>query len=206
MGHKFSPKLTKDDVHELLQMRREGVSYADLAEAFGVDKSAVHYHLRAHGMVKEHDEEPPAPKAAPEDAPPLVAFPTGDWTKDALCAGTDPEAFFPEKGGSTKAAKATCARCLVAAECLDWAMASGERYGIWGGVSERDRRALRKLLDPTTPSDTGACGTYPKGYQRHRRAGEDPCEDCTAAYSIYYERRRNEGKAPGPIDVFEESA
>jgi len=65
------------------------------------------------------------------------------WTVDALCAQTDPEAFFPEKGGSTREAKAVCARCTVSAECLTYALDHEERFGIWGGVSERDRRKLR---------------------------------------------------------------
>jgi len=64
------------------------------------------------------------------------------WAEDALCAQTDPELFFPEKGGSTREAKAICALCFVAAECLDYALTTGERFGVWGGFSERERRAL----------------------------------------------------------------
>jgi WhiB family transcriptional regulator, redox-sensing transcriptional regulator len=67
-----------------------------------------------------------------------------DWRERALCAQTDPEAFFPEKGGSTRAAKGVCLQCDVRAECLDAALVNEERYGIWGGLSERDRRKLRK--------------------------------------------------------------
>ncbi|MDY6055342.1 WhiB family transcriptional regulator [Micrococcus sp.] len=66
------------------------------------------------------------------------------WQVDALCAQTDPEAFFPEKGGSTRDAKRVCAACTVRAECLDYAMANDERFGIWGGLSERERRRLRR--------------------------------------------------------------
>lgn len=66
------------------------------------------------------------------------------WQADALCAQTDPEAFFPEKGGSTRDAKRVCAACTVRAECLDYAMANDERFGIWGGLSERERRRLRR--------------------------------------------------------------
>lgn len=67
-----------------------------------------------------------------------------DWREQGVCAQTDPEVFFPEKGGSTKEAKAMCVGCEVKAECLDWAMANNERFGIWGGLSERERRRLRK--------------------------------------------------------------
>jgi WhiB family transcriptional regulator, redox-sensing transcriptional regulator len=65
------------------------------------------------------------------------------WRLDALCAETDPEAFFPEKGGSTREAKRVCTGCDVRAECLEFALANDERFGIWGGLSERERRRLR---------------------------------------------------------------
>lgn len=66
------------------------------------------------------------------------------WQRDALCAQTDPEAFFPEKGGSTREAKAVCESCTVRSECLEYALAHDERFGIWGGMSERERRKLRR--------------------------------------------------------------
>ncbi len=66
------------------------------------------------------------------------------WQADALCAQTDPEAFFPEKGGSTRDAKKICTQCEVKAECLEYALANDERFGIWGGLSERERRRLRR--------------------------------------------------------------
>ena len=67
-----------------------------------------------------------------------------EWQERALCAQTDPEAFFPEKGGSTREAKRICAGCEVRAECLEYALAQDERFGIWGGLSERERRRLRR--------------------------------------------------------------
>ena len=66
------------------------------------------------------------------------------WQTDALCAQTDPEAFFPEKGGSTRDAKRICTSCEVRSQCLEYALANDERFGIWGGLSERERRKLRK--------------------------------------------------------------
>ncbi|MBT1018598.1 WhiB family transcriptional regulator [Canibacter sp. lx-72] len=66
------------------------------------------------------------------------------WQQRALCAETDPEAFFPEKGGSTREAKKICQQCEVRAECLEYALQSDERFGIWGGLSERERRKLKK--------------------------------------------------------------
>ena len=67
------------------------------------------------------------------------------WRLHALCAETDPEAFFPEKGGSTREAKRVCVGCDVRAECLEFALRNDERFGIWGGLSERERRRLRML-------------------------------------------------------------
>ena len=66
------------------------------------------------------------------------------WQERALCAQTDPEAFFPEKGGSTREAKRVCMSCDVRAECLSYALANDERFGIWGGLSERERRRVKK--------------------------------------------------------------
>ena len=65
------------------------------------------------------------------------------WWFAGLCGQTDPELFFPEKGGSVRAAKAVCAGCPVHAECLEYALAHDERYGVWGGTSERERRRLK---------------------------------------------------------------
>ncbi|MFZ0230242.1 MAG: WhiB family transcriptional regulator [Mycobacterium sp.] len=69
---------------------------------------------------------------------------TDQWQDRALCAQTDPEAFFPEKGGSTREAKKICLGCEVRSECLDYALAHDERFGIWGGLSERERRRLKR--------------------------------------------------------------
>jgi WhiB family redox-sensing transcriptional regulator len=66
------------------------------------------------------------------------------WQERSLCAQTDPEAFFPEKGGSTREAKKVCVGCDVRPECLEYALANDERFGIWGGLSERERRKLKK--------------------------------------------------------------
>jgi WhiB family redox-sensing transcriptional regulator len=66
------------------------------------------------------------------------------WQERALCAQTDPEAFFPEKGGSTREAKRVCLTCDVRGECLEYALENDERFGIWGGMSERERRKLKK--------------------------------------------------------------
>jgi len=75
---------------------------------------------------------------------PLTDAEERDWKRRGLCAQTDPDSFFPEKGGSTREAKRICSGCEVRAECLVFAMDNDERFGIWGGLSERERRRLRR--------------------------------------------------------------
>ncbi|MPZ89723.1 MAG: WhiB family transcriptional regulator [Nitriliruptorales bacterium] len=67
------------------------------------------------------------------------------WATGAACLQADPETFFPEKGGSTREAKRICMQCTVREECLEYALANDERFGIWGGLSERERRKLRRI-------------------------------------------------------------
>lgn len=80
----------------------------------------------------------------PDEIPPLLDL---SWQSDALCAEVDTEIFFPEKGGSVREAKSICAECLVRAECLDYALVTCQRFGVWGGVAERPRRRLLDLPD-----------------------------------------------------------
>lgn len=75
-----------------------------------------------------------------QDAP----GPQLDWQLLSNCLGVDPDLFYPERGASTADAKAVCAGCVVRDDCLEYALANGEKFGIWGGTSERERRALRR--------------------------------------------------------------
>lgn len=76
-------------------------------------------------MAADADEEPP------------------EWQEQALCAETDPEAFFPTKGGTSEVAKRICMGCEVITECLEYALVHDKRVGVWGGLSERERRKLK---------------------------------------------------------------
>lgn len=69
-----------------------------------------------------------------------------DWRDRSLCAETDPDAFFPDKGGSVREAKRVCLGCEVRSECLEYALANEEDFGVWGGLSERERRRLRRQI------------------------------------------------------------
>ena len=66
------------------------------------------------------------------------------WQARANCMGVDPDLFFPERGASTREAKEVCRGCVVREDCLEYALESGEKFGIWGGMSERERRRLRR--------------------------------------------------------------
>ena len=66
------------------------------------------------------------------------------WQMQANCMGVDPDLFFPERGASTREAKEVCRGCVVREDCLEYALANGEKFGIWGGMSERERRRVRR--------------------------------------------------------------
>ena len=80
----------------------------------------------------------------------FLVEPENDWRSNAVCRGMDPELFFSPESFESKqekderevVAKAACARCDVRSECLDYAIKAGERYGIWGGLTEQERRAV----------------------------------------------------------------
>lgn len=66
------------------------------------------------------------------------------WQEFSNCLGVDPDLFFPERGASTREAKEVCRGCVVQNDCLEYALANGEKFGIWGGMSERERRRIRR--------------------------------------------------------------
>ena len=66
-----------------------------------------------------------------------------DWATQAACRTTDPDSLFVQ-GAAQNRAKAICVACTVRTECLEYALAQDERFGIWGGMSERERRRYKK--------------------------------------------------------------
>ncbi len=73
-------------------------------------------------------------------APPRFA---ARWRELAACRGADLDVFFPGRGESAEPARQVCARCPVRQPCLDYAVSNTITHGIWGGLAERERRALR---------------------------------------------------------------
>lgn len=132
---------------QLAEMIRAGQVVDDLAATYERSRYTIKQHLTYAGFSSVTGE----PQARTNEATDLLQLRVDDqpWADGALCSQTDPEAFFPEKGGSTREAKAVCSGCMVQAECLDYALEHHIRHGIWGGMSERDRRRLERAASGT---------------------------------------------------------
>ena len=144
MNERVDIEVRNDGAQDLVIQRTVDLTVAPAAsDEIGPDAVAV----RADDQDLEDDDAIDETVHRPVD---LVLIesdglpPELTWQERALCAQTDPEAFFPEKGGSTREAKRVCMSCEVRAECLDYALAKDERFGIWGGLSERERRRVKK--------------------------------------------------------------
>jgi len=117
---------------------------------------AMNYKENRNMPIRPQDSQKQAPTSSTSSTSsntfssgPIIQLISGEsvelsWQERALCAQTDPEAFFPEKGGSTREAKRVCLSCDVRSQCLEYALAHDERFGIWGGLSERERRRLKR--------------------------------------------------------------
>lgn len=116
------------------------------------------------------------------------------WMDDAVCVETDPDAFFPEKGGNPREAKQICngskknAACPVRDQCLEWALANDERFGIFGGKSERERRELKRERPATPRKPPPAHGTEARAMWDRRRQ-ITPCQSCRDAERIAHKAR-----------------
>jgi WhiB family redox-sensing transcriptional regulator len=116
------------------------------------------------------------------------------WRDDALCAQVDTgDIFYPPKGASSRDAKRLCGLCEVRQQCLDFALTTEERYGIWGGLSERERRRIRQATvghpkGSVAPINHGT----ESGYKAHRRRGEQACVPCRGGALAAGRRREAE--------------
>jgi WhiB family redox-sensing transcriptional regulator len=121
-----------------------------------------------------------------------------DWQESAVCRSVDPELFFPEHAGPSHEAKRVCAECPVRAECLADALAHRDRYGIWGGLTDRERRRL-------IPRPGRGHGRRPvpqhgteSGYRAHYRRDERACEPCRRAANAAHQERARRRRVVAP--------
>lgn len=116
-----------------------------------------------------------------------------EWFELAACRGMNPELFFPARGESVAQTKAVCRECDVQAECLAYAMNTGEHHGMWGGFSERERRRLRagQSARQERPIEHGTEG----GARAHYRRREPLCEPCRQAWNAAINEDRAERSA-----------
>lgn len=121
-------------------------------------------------------------------AGPLLADPEPDltWQDAAACQYVDPELFFPKKGGSVRDAKKVCTGCPVRQPCLEFALGNDERFGIFGGKSERERRRISR--DRARAGDSRLCR---RG--RHRMTPENVSDEGTCIACSPSAARRRDG-------------
>lgn len=119
------------------------------------------------------------------------------WMQFAACRGMDPNLFFPGRGEDPGPAKAVCAGCPVRLECLDHALANGEKHGVFGGTSERERRRLRRSRPSAPRAPRPIRHGTPGGYNTHRRRGETPCDACRAAHTALTVAARRRRRSSG---------
>lgn len=130
------------------------VEAADFESTLGEEDATQMVDVYVNYGVSEHDRALEANQAAGRAGGVVVGVSQGKgsvdsedakgWQDFGNCLGVDPDLFFPERGASTREAKEVCKGCVVREDCLEYALAGGEKFGIWGGLSERERRRIRR--------------------------------------------------------------
>lgn len=121
------------------------------------------------------------------------------WWNAAVCRAEDPQLFFPVGEGPVakkwaEKAKAVCATCPVMDECLQWALDNGQDAGIWGGLTPRELRALRRRLHRGKGRpDPAPCGTT-AAYRRHMRNHEKIDFPCREANRLAQQEKKDRVK------------
>lgn len=114
----------------------------------------------------------------------VTTLPAGDdWRHHAACREEKPDLFYGDKGDDALA-KDTCQICPVRQACLDWALETKEPHGVWGGLDERERRALLRRGQPKPaprPTPVAIAHGTPDGAARHKQLKEKVCDPCKAA-------------------------
>lgn len=117
-------------IQEIRELHDQGLRYTEIASMFGCSDTTV-------GRICGTQADPPMPR---------LIFKPEPWTKQAACLDVpDPDIFYPAAGAHADEAKAVCAGCKVRDECLAFALRTEGvvAHGVWGGLSERERRKLK---------------------------------------------------------------
>ncbi|QNN98649.1 WhiB family transcription factor [Mycobacterium phage Moonbeam] len=122
----------------------------------------------------------------------LAEVHTEDWRRDAICTQIDPEAWFPEKGIRNDDAKETCWKCPAQARCLEYALENNEGWGIWGGFTEKERRAIRRgEMTPVNQRKMMPCAICGSDFTpKHRRAKYCSTKCKNRAYALARRQQR----------------
>lgn len=122
--------------------------------------------------------------------------PTGErpeWHQRAACRGTGTAIFYPERGSNTTASSAIvhglCDGCSVRSECQTAGIE--DDYGMWGGLTPRERQQQRGRRQGQRRVDVAVCGTD-AGYRAHYRRDEDACRHCQWAHAEAVRIREND--------------
>ena len=188
-GTRHNPRKKLPRAADLAEFIRSGDTCDDIAAAFGCSPRTVAQRLNDAGFnatTGEPWEDKPAERVVVG-----LPFDPQPWAADAACASVGPVDFwFPDKGAGTNAdtlkAKDICGRCPVRAACLAYAMRNNET-GIWGGLTETERRDLRRGLSPI--KECGGCGGVFESADHRKRYCSRRCKDAAAT------RRRVGGAA-----------
>lgn len=132
-------------------------------------------------------------------------IPNLDWQDRAACVGLDSRVFYANgkyARAQVHAAQRVCATCPVTAQCAAWAIQSGEKWGVWGGMSQKELRQKRVRDRAPRNSASGKpqrkaqepakCGTR-SGYQKHLREKTEICQPCRQANTDADNRLRRTG-------------
>lgn len=143
---------------------------------------------------------------SPGAAGPLFGLDEADplaWQDFAECQYTDPEIFFPEQGGSVREAKRVCQGCAVRGACLDYALQTDQRFGVWGGLSERERHRIGGQLPAVAVTAPHLCRKRLHVMDEDNRGADGRCRACKSAAGARAWRKQHpvilgKGNTAGP--------
>ncbi len=119
-----------------------------------------------------------------DDFDPPIDSRDRSWVTEAACAGMPATWFFPAIGVNATAQKAVCATCPVILACREYGL--DEKFGVWGGLTENERRKVRARAVLTDAHEHGTVA----GHSAHLRRGTAPCRECRDAYNKYQRSKR----------------